>query len=268
MKHLLELLARERVVQIERRAPITIGELLDAELHVRLGRELYLRPLRCRAQPFVRLPVLARVIPMGFEKLRGHMVCDADIDVIAAKKGVTRRRQHLEYVTRELQDRDVEGAAAKVVDRHALGRSLVVAVGERGSGRLVEDAQHIEAGNTPRGLRRTSLKLVEVGGHRHYRLATLLAQCLLGDLSDVPKDERANLAQRVRLASRGDQHATARAFGKLEREPLLGLFDLVARVGPPDESLDRVHGVLCVEQAALFRGATHQHITARMKRND
>ena len=262
---MLELLARERVVQVERRTAITVGELLDAEFHVRLGRKLDLRPLCSGTQPLVRLSVLACVVAILFEELRSHVVCDGDVDIIATEERVARSCEHLEHVAGQLQDRDVEGTAAEVVHRNALGRSLVVAVGERRGRRLVEDAQHVEASNASGCLGRTSLKLVEVGGHRHDRLATLLADRLLGDLSDVPKHERADLAQRVGLSTSGDQHASTRTFRQLERESLLGLLDLVAGVGPADEPLDRVDRVLRIEQTPLFGGSANQDVTTRMK---
>jgi hypothetical protein len=53
----------------------------------------------------------------------------------------------LEDAAGQLEDRDVEGAAAEVVDRDALVAWLVQAVGQRGRGRLVDDAQHLEAGD-------------------------------------------------------------------------------------------------------------------------
>ena len=56
-------------------------------------------------------------------------------------------RLHLEDALAQLQDRDVEGAAAQVVDGDLLVLLLVQAVGQRGRGRLVDDAQHFEAGD-------------------------------------------------------------------------------------------------------------------------
>ena len=42
-----------------------------------------------------------------------------------------------------LKDGHIEGAAAKVKDKNGLVRLLLEAVGERGSSRLVDDAQHL-----------------------------------------------------------------------------------------------------------------------------
>jgi hypothetical protein len=48
---------------------------------------------------------------------------------------------HLEDAVADLEDRDVERAAAEVVHRDRLVLLLVEAVGERRSGRLVDDAR-------------------------------------------------------------------------------------------------------------------------------
>ena len=65
----------------------------------------------------------------------------------------------------DAQDRDVERAAAEVVDRDLLiAPGLVEAVGERRRGRLVDDAQDLEPGDLAGVLGRLALGVVEVGG--------------------------------------------------------------------------------------------------------
>ena len=59
---------------------------------------------------------------------------------------------------------DVERATAEVVDRDHLVLLLVEAVRQRGRGRLVDDAQHLEPGDLARVLGRLALRVVEVGG--------------------------------------------------------------------------------------------------------
>ena len=50
-----------------------------------------------------------------------HVVDDPVVEVHAAQEGVTAGGQHLEDVAGELQHRDVEGAAAQVVDEDSSG---------------------------------------------------------------------------------------------------------------------------------------------------
>ena len=72
------------------------------------------------------------------------------IEVVAAERGVAAGRLHLEHAAGQLQDRDVEGAAAEIVDGEGPFRLLVEPVGERRRRRLVQQPQHLEPGDAAR----------------------------------------------------------------------------------------------------------------------
>ena len=72
---------------------------------------------------------------------------DRVVEVVAAEVRVAVGRLHLDDALADFEDRDVEGAAAEVVDGDGLVLLLVEAVGERRRGRLVDDAQHVEPGD-------------------------------------------------------------------------------------------------------------------------
>ena len=81
------------------------------------------------------------------------------------------------------EDGDVEGAAAEVVDGEGAVLLALEAVGERRRGGLVEQAQHLEAGEAAGVLGGLALRVVEVGRHgddraadRAERVLGLLAQ--------------------------------------------------------------------------------------------
>ena len=112
------------------------------------------------------------------------------------------------------------------------------------------------------------MQLVEVRGDRDDRLPALHSEGRLGHFADVTQNESADLAERISLTARGHQDAAARPLRELERESLAGLLHLVAAVGTADQALDRVDGVLRIEEPALFGGSSDEHIAARMKRND
>ncbi len=144
-------------------------------------RELALRGLGGVAQHVVDHPVLQRVDLGGALKGLEQRVGDGDVDVVAAEEGVARRREHLEDVARQLEQRDVEGAAAEVVDADLLAGAAPVAVGERRRGGLVEDAHHLELGDAPGHLGARPLQLVEVRGHGDHAPLDLVLEPHLRD---------------------------------------------------------------------------------------
>jgi hypothetical protein len=90
-------------------------------------------------------------MPCSFLNSLDEPVDDALVEVVAAEVGVAVGGLHLEDAVADLEHGDVEGAAAEVVDRDRSRPVLLVeAVGERGRGRLVDDAQHLEAGDACR----------------------------------------------------------------------------------------------------------------------
>jgi hypothetical protein len=70
------------------------------------------------------------------------------VPVVAAELVVAGGRLDLDDAVADLEQRDVEGAAAEVEDQDGLLLlALVEAVGQRGGGRLVDDAQDVQAGD-------------------------------------------------------------------------------------------------------------------------
>src|SRR5690606_10155738 len=88
--------------------------------------------------------------------------------------------------------------AAEVVDGDDLVLLFVQAVGEGGRGRLVDDAQDLEAGDAPRVLRRLALRIVEVRRDRDDRLRDLVAEVILRGLLHLLKDHRGDLRRAER----------------------------------------------------------------------
>jgi hypothetical protein len=91
------------------------------------------------------------------------------VDVVAAQMRVAVGREHLIDVAvgrrNEFQDRNVERAAAEIVDGYAAALLFVQAVGERRGGRLIHQAQDFEAGEATGVARGLPLRVVEIGGH-------------------------------------------------------------------------------------------------------
>ena len=99
-------------------------------------------------------------------ELRDDPVDDALVEVVAAEVRVAVGRLDLDDAFADFEDRDVEGAAAEVVDGDRLVLLLVEPVGQRRRRRLVDDAHHFEAGDLPGVLGGLALRVVEVGRAR------------------------------------------------------------------------------------------------------
>jgi hypothetical protein len=120
------------------------GDEGEVDLRLQRRRQLALGLLRGLLQPLQRHLVLREVDPLVALELRHDPLDHPLVEVVPAEVGVAVRGLHLHDALAHLEDRDVEGAAAEVVDGDRLVLLLVEAVGERGRGRLVDDAQHLE----------------------------------------------------------------------------------------------------------------------------
>ena len=132
------------------------------ELAARLGefRQVALDLLGGDQQAGVGGLFVARVdAVLGAEQL-GQDVEQGVVHVVAAQEGVPARGEHLEDVALDLQDGDVERAAAEVVDRDPLRHVLPEPVGEGRGGGLVEHAQ------TRPGRRCARRRWSRAAGHR------------------------------------------------------------------------------------------------------
>src|SRR5919204_445675 len=83
---------------------------------------------------------------LGAEAL-DQPVDNARVEVVAAQVRVAVGALDLKEAVAEVQDGDVEGATAQVVNGDGLLPLLIESVGQRGGGGLVDDAQHLQAGD-------------------------------------------------------------------------------------------------------------------------
>src|SRR3989442_1609538 len=252
----LELGARERQHEVLR--PRRVGgdeRQVDLRLHRR--RQLDLGPLRRLLQPLQRHLVLAEVDAVLPLELLRDPVHHALVEIVAAQVRVAVGGLDLEHALADLEHRDVEGAAAQVVDGDRLVLLLVEAVGEGGRRRLVDDAQHLEAGDLAGVLGRLPLGVVEVGGHGDDGLRDLLAQVGLGRLLQLAQDHGGDLGRRVLLAAHLDARVAVGRLHDLVRHELDLLQHLV--VAAAHEALDREHGVLGVGDRLSLRHLPHEN---------
>jgi hypothetical protein len=240
---LLELRPRQLHLQVLRAALVRGDERkIDVGLHD--SGELHLGLLGRLLQTLERHPVLRQINAVALPELSGDPVDDSLVQVVAAEMGIAVGGLHLDHAFAHFEDRYVERAAAEVVHGDRLVLLLVEAVGERGCGRLVDDAHDLEAGDLTSVLGGLALRVVEVRRHRDDRLGHRLSQVLLCRVLELLQDHRGDFRRRVLLA--GSAHAriaVARAHDLVRHHlHLLAYFvELAAH-----EPLDREDGVLRV----------------------
>ena len=106
---------------------------------------------------------------------------------------------HADQPVLDLDHRDVERAAAQVVDQDGLVLALLEPVGDGGGGRLVQDRPHVQA-RQPAGVgRRLALGRPEIGRAGDHDVGDLVAQGDLGVADDLAQDERRDVLGAERL---------------------------------------------------------------------
>ena len=126
-------------------------------------RKFFLRFFCFLLQALQRKLVLAQVDALFLLELVGQVFDNPHVEVLASEEGVTVGGLHLEYAVADLEDRDVERAAAEVVDGDLPAFGLVQTIGDGRRGRFVDDAQDFQSGDLPGVLGGLTLGVVEVG---------------------------------------------------------------------------------------------------------
>src|SRR5438132_8200391 len=115
---------------------------IDLGLHRRGKLDLGL--LSRLLEPLKGEAVISQIDPLLLFELVGQIVDNALIEILAAEKGVAIGRLHLEDAFSAVEDRNIKGSAAEVINRDFAASLLFEPVGERSGGRLVDDAQHFK----------------------------------------------------------------------------------------------------------------------------
>mmetsp|Transcript_12037 Transcript_12037/g.30892 ORF Transcript_12037/g.30892 Transcript_12037/m.30892 type:complete len:152 (+) Transcript_12037:1308-1763(+) len=151
---------------------------------------------------------------MLFLKYRRQMSHDALVEVLAAQVGVARGGLHFEDAIFHAEQGHVEGTATQVEHEnkplrgrygtcvgcaigafvHSRGRAGVdgagEAIGDSGRSRLVDDAEHFEARDSPCILGGLPLAVAEIGGDSDDGLGHRSTQVALGGQLELSQDHR------------------------------------------------------------------------------
>ena len=159
----------------ERQVDLALGGAgqLDLGLLSRLGQALQSLLVLTQIDAFVGLEGLSQMI-------NDHLV-----KVVATQVGVAGGGEHLENTVTNLEHGHVEGAAAQVENKDALVALLVEAIGQSRRGGLVDDPQHLEAGDLAGILGGLTLGIVEISGNGDHRLGDGLTEIFTGVLGQL-----------------------------------------------------------------------------------
>ena len=239
-------------------------DVRQVDLRRRRRRELDLGLLGRFLEPLQRLLVLGQVDALVLLELAQQPLDDALVEVIAAQVGVTVGRLDLEHSVAQLEDRDVERAAAQVVDGDLLVLLLVQAIGQGRSGGLIDDALDVESGDAAGVLCCLALGVVEVRRDGDDRLSDLLAGVRLSVGLELLQDHRADLGRRVALAV-AQRDLDAIAVGvllDLVGDEADGALDLRIVPATTHEALDRIDGVARIGDRLALGHLAHQPLAA------
>ncbi|KFB73809.1 MAG: NAD-specific glutamate dehydrogenase [Candidatus Accumulibacter phosphatis] len=227
----------------------TVGrDVRKIDLGLLARGKLDLRFLRRILQALQGKNVVLQVDPGLLLELLDDVVDQALIEILPAEEGVAIRRQDFELVLAvdfsNLDDRDVEGPTAQVVDRDLLVTLLLVhAEGQGRCRRFVDDAFDFQTGDPPGILGRLALAIVEIGRHGDHRLGDLLAQVILGGLLHLAQHFGGNLRRGNLLAAHLDPGVTIVRPENLERHQGDILLHFLLFKAATNQPLDRVQGV-------------------------
>ena len=125
-----------------------------------------------------------------FIELLDEMIHDAKVEIVATEERVAARRADLEHAVAHIEDRNVERAAAQIIDCDNFIFLFIESVCQRGSRRLVDDTQHFETRDLARVFGRVALRVVEIRGDSDDRLRDRLAEIRFRVAFDLAEDHR------------------------------------------------------------------------------
>ncbi|AGZ36921.1 NAD-specific glutamate dehydrogenase [Pseudomonas sp. VLB120] len=221
------------------------GAVADTD-HVGIGQGLL-----GSAGALQQLTLGGRVEVGGQAGLLDDPACNGMVEVIAAQGGIATGRQHLENTCGQAKYGDIEGTATQVIDGHQAFGFLVQAVGHRRGSGLVEQAQHVQAGQLGGVLGGLALGIVEVGRHGDHRPYQLATQGGFRSLAQHLEDVGGDFHRALRPLDRVDERHVRLAADEAVRQLLAQLLDVGQAA--PHQALDRQHGVQWIAGGRLAR---------------
>ena len=205
---------------------------------------------------------------MLFLELGDQELHDALVEVVPTQRRVAVCRLDLEGPAANFQDRDVERAAAQVVDGDVVVVLLVEAVRQCGGGRLIDDAQDIEPRDLARIFGGVALAVIEVGRHGDDRIGHGLAQVGLGVRLELLQDHGGDLRRAVILVAHLHPSVAVARLDQGEGKDLGGGLNRGILEAPADQALDAIDRVLRVRNRLPLGDRPHHALAVLRGRDD
>ena len=196
---LIELCTRQRHIQMLR-ARCVRGDIRQVDVRGGHAGQLDLRLLGRFLQTLHRDLIVRQVNALCLLEFVHKVLHDALIEVVAAEVGVAVGGQNLDHAVADVQNGDIERAAAKVIDHDLLLGFLVNAVSQRGRRRLVDDTLDLEARDLARVLGRLTLCVVKICRNGDDSLGNRAAQIGFRVGLQLLQNHRGNFLRGVLLA--------------------------------------------------------------------
>jgi hypothetical protein len=232
----------------------------QVDVHGLGGRKRDLGLLGLFLEALERHRVLAEVDAVFLFESLDEPADEGVVPVVAAEVRVAVGGLDLEDAVADLEHGHVERAAAEVEHRDFLILLLVETVGERGGRRLVDDAEHLEAGDLAGILGGLALGIVEISRNGDHGLRDLLAKVGLGVGLQLAEHESGNLLRRelLGLVAGLDLDVGVAVFAFHDLEGHVGGLGLHLGEFAADEALGGEHRVARVRDGLTLGGLADQ----------
>ena len=171
----------------------------------RCGRRKFLLSLlSCLFQSLKSHSVVGQVNAFLALEILQHVVCDRVVKVIAAEVAVAVNCENFDDAVADIDDRNIECAAAKVIDHDLLIYFVVKAVSQSCCCRLVDDTLYFKTCDLAGVLCCLALSVVEVCRNCDDCLCDLLTDIVLSVSLQFLKDHSGDLLRCVGLAAHGN----------------------------------------------------------------
>ena len=141
-------------------------QIRQVDLGLHRSREFDLGFFGGFLQTLQGLTVCMQVDAIILLELLDEVIHEAQIKVIAAEEGITARRANLEDAVTHIQDGNIEGAAAQIINSNNFIFLFIKPIRQRGSCRLIDDTQHFQPGDLAGIFGRVALRIVEIRRER------------------------------------------------------------------------------------------------------